>query len=333
MNIFQPDSEQYTAALGSTVYVRLSRGIVLGTGADRLDLLHRLSSNATRDLKPGDETTTILTSDKGRVIEVVRVIAFEDHLLMLLSGTDTERVRTWLDKYTIMDDFATSDVTAAHQVIGVYGEHAKSLIASALGMQLPDAGSTTTADLDGGTVIALRDLRLTGAGGFILIAPSSSAETILGGLRDQGAREIGTDTYETLRVEAGSPAVGRELTEAYNPLEAGLTQFISFTKGCYIGQEVIARLDTYDKVQRHLVGLVFRQAPAEGDLSLEIYDAVEGAKIGAVTSLAYSPSLQRTIGLAYVRTNHAVPGADVRVKSAGEGEGVSAGIIKLPFDR
>lgn len=336
MNIFQPDSEQYTAALGGTVYVRLSRGIVRGTGADRLDLLHRLSTNATRDLKPGDETTTILTSDKGRVIEVVRVIALEDHLLMLLSGTDTGRVRAWLDKYTIMDDFATADAGGEYEVIGVYGDHAKSLVASAFSMELPDAGKWASAALEGGQIVALRDVRLTGAGGFLLLVPAAAAGAAITRLIDEGGRAIDENTYETLRIEAGAPAIGRELTESYNPLEAGLTQFISFNKGCYIGQEVIARLDTYDKVQRHLVGLRFQDdaLPADPEAVLEVYDAVEGNKIGAVTSLAYSPSLGRTIGLAYVRTNHAVPGADVRVKRAGGDDSpAAASIIKLPFDR
>jgi folate-binding protein YgfZ len=122
------------------------------------------------------------------------------------------------------------------------------------------------------------------------------------------------------------------MTEAYNPLEAGLTQYISFTKGCYIGQEVIARLDTYDKVQRHLVGLAFDTPPNAGEgEELEVRDVEEGKKIGAVTSIATSPALDRTIGLAYVRTNHAVPGGRVKVLS-GDGE-IGAVITKLPFDR
>lgn len=335
MNIYNPDPAQYTSALAGTVYVRLQRGIIRGNGADRLDLLHRLSTNATSDLKPGEENSTILTSDKGRVIEVVRVVAFDDHILMLLAGTDAEGVRTWLDKYTIMDDFTTADVTAGYAVIGVYGEHSKSLISTTLGIELPDAGKVTQGNADGADVIAMRDIRLTGAGGFLLLVPADAFDTVAGRLAAQGAREIDMETYETLRVEAGIPAMGRELTDAYNPLEAGMTQFISFTKGCYIGQEVIARLDTYDKVQRHLVGLSFDGTPANGGSDLEVYDTVEGKKIGAVTSLAYSPSLGKMIGLAYIRSNFAVPGSDVRVKPVGEEDAApaAASITKLPFDR
>ncbi|MEP7220042.1 MAG: glycine cleavage T C-terminal barrel domain-containing protein [Bacteroidota bacterium] len=328
MKIFNPDPEQYLAAFAGTVFVRLSRGVIRGGGADRLDLLHRLSTNATRELAPGDETTTILTSDKGRIVEVLRVVAADDHILMITSGSDTEPVRTWLDKYTIMDDFATADATPDHAVLGLYGDHAKSLLADALGMEIANAGKVARGTIDGGEILVLRDVRLTGAGAFLVIAAADALGGVVERLAGAGAGEIDQATYETLRIEAGVPEIGRELTESYNPLEAGLTQYISFTKGCYIGQEVIARLDTYDKVQRHMVGLTFADGVAgfDGD-EIELADAEEGKKIGAVTSMAYSPRLDRTIGLAYVRTVYSVPGGMVRA-----GNGDAAVITRLPFD-
>lgn len=335
MKIFSPDPASYTAARTGTIYIRFNRGILRGTGADRLDLLHRLSTNATRDLAPGDETTTILTSDKGRVVEVLRVLAFDDHILMVLAGTDTEGVRAWLDKYTIMDDFVVSDVTDRHALFGVYGDHAKSLLASALGGELPDGGKMARIAVDGEEVIVMRDARLTGAGGFLLLVPAGAAESITARLAEQGMRAIDRDTYEALRIEAGIPEIGSELNDGFNPLEAGLTQYISFTKGCYIGQEVIARLDTYDKVQRHLVGIDFGGSiPGTNGEELEVRDAAEDKKIGSVTSAAYSPSLGRTIGLAYIRTNYAVPGAQVKVVAGDDAaEQTTASLTKLPFDR
>jgi folate-binding protein YgfZ len=332
MKIFNPDPEQYASAGQATIHTRLNRGVLRAQGADRLDLLHRLSTNATRELAAGDEATTILTSDKGRIVEVLRVVAFEDHIMMVMSGTDTAKVLAWLDKYTIMDDFTPADLSDRYALFGVYGERAKSLIATAFEATLPDAGKAARIPFEGDELVVLRDARLTGAGGFLMIAPSHAADEVASRLAAAGSREVNADTYETLRVEAGVPAIGREMTEAYNPLEAGLTQYISFTKGCYIGQEVIARLDTYDKVQRHLVGLAFDTPPVVGEgEELEVRDLEEGKKIGAVTSIAVSPALDRTIGLAYVRTNHAVPGGRVKVLS-GDGE-IGAVITKLPFDR
>lgn len=335
MNMFHPDPELYAAAHAGTVYYQHRRSVVRGDGADRLDLLHRLSTNATRELPPFGETTTILTSDKGRVVEVVRVLAFDDHVLLLLAGTDAEGVRAWLDKYTIMDDFSTSDRTADFALVGVYGDHAKSLIERAFGVAAPDAGTFASFDI-GGDGYLLRDTRLTGAGGFLLVLPAAALAEATARLDGAGARAIDEATYQALRVEAGLPAIGHELTEAYNPLEAGLSQFISWTKGCYIGQEVIARLDTYDKVQRHMVGMeLLGQSVPEGEL--EVRDD-EGKKIGAVTTLAYSPARGRAIALGYVRTVHAVPGNAVGLVAIAEDaaatdERTTARLVKLPFDR
>jgi len=333
MNIFNPDPEQYAAAQGATIYTRMNRGVLRGNGADRLDLLHRLSTNATRELAPGSETTTILTSDKGRIVEMLRVIAADDHITMVLSGNDTAGVLAWLDKYTIMDDFTPVDISDRYQVVGVYGEHAKELIASALDASLPDAGAAVRAQVEGEEVIVVRDLRLTGAGGFLLVIPSQAVDEVLGRLAGLGASEVDAETYGALRLEAGVPSMGSEMSESYNPLEAGLTQYISFNKGCYIGQEVIARLDTYDKVQRHLVGLTFAGAPpVEAEGELELHDPEEKKKIGLVTSLASSPGLGGTIGLGYVRTNYAVPGGRVDVMVGGQT--VAAAVItRLPFDK
>lgn len=340
MILIHPNIDQYRAALGGTVYTLFNRGVLRGTGADRLDLLHRLSTNATRDLAPGTETTTILTSDKGRVVEVVRVIALEDHVLMVLAGKGTEPVRAFLDKYTIMDDFATADATADYAVVGLYGDHAKTLAETALGLMAPDAGAVATAALEEGSVMMLRDARLTGAGGFLLVLPAAIFRALEAKLMAAGASRIGEETFNTLRVEAGIPAIGAELSELYNPLEAGLTQYISWTKGCYIGQEVIARLDTYDKVQRHLIGVDFGADVMPQGPELEVRDEAEGKKIGTMTSTAYSPALGRMIGLAYVRTAYAVPGARVRLAAVG-GEVPEesawkldgATLTKLPFDR
>lgn len=334
MRLFRPTETEYSAAHDGAVFVRLDRGIIRGDGADRLDLLHRLSTNATSALEAGGETTTILTTDKGRILEVVRVLAFADHVLLVLAGTDVEAVRTWLDRYTIMDDFRTSDVTAGHAIIGVYGGRARSTVSLAISPELPDAGGFRQSAVDGARVIVARDTRLGGAGGFILLVDASGAESVVARLRDAGAHELSHDTFEALRIEAGQPAPGRELSEKYNPLEAGLVQLVSFTKGCYIGQEVIARLDSYDKVQRHLVGLLVDGEPPEDAAELAVREASGETAVGAVTSLAYSPSLGRTIALAYVRTQHAVPGAEVWIAPPDSAEARRrATITKLPFDR
>jgi aminomethyltransferase len=334
MRLFRPSEPEYAAAHDGAVFVRLHRGVIRGDGADRLDLLHRLSTNATRELAPGDETTTILTTDKGRILEVARIVAFADHILMILAGDDAEKVRGWLDRYTIMDDFRTADASAAFATIGVYGGRARSTVSLAIGPDLPDAGQFRQSSVDGTRVIIMRDTRLGGAGGFLLLADAPGTDAVAARLVEAGARELDQETYEALRIEAGQPALGRELSEQYNPLEAGLAQLVSFTKGCYIGQEVIARLDSYDKVQRHLVGLLLDGSVPEETPELAVHEAMGDTAVGSVTSLAYSPAIGRPIALAYVRTQHAIPDSEVWLASSDAGASrIRATITKLPFDR
>lgn len=336
MKIYQPDDREYRLAHSGTVFIRYDRGVVRGSGTDRLDLLHRLSTNAVGELQPGGETTTILTSDKGRIIDVVRVVAFDDHILMILLDSDAERVRAWLDKYTIMDDFATEDLSDRYVPVGLHGEGARGLLSRTLAIEPPNSGSAVSVSIGGADVVVLRDVRVSGIGSFLLIVPSDAVDELTQRLEGAGAVEIGPETFHTLRVEAGVPASGSELTDRYNPLEAGLVQYISFTKGCYIGQEVIARLDTYDKVQRHLVGLTLDRLPdASGESdALDLYGVDEEKSIGTVTSVAWSPGLGRPIALAYLRTQFAVPGLAVRIGTPEDALGqISGTVTKLPFDR
>lgn len=338
MRIYRPNEEEYRRAEEGTVFSRLSRGLIRGNGNDRLDLLHRLSTGPVGGLTEGQEGITILTSEKGRVIEVVRVLAFSDHVLMLLQGSDVEEVRAWLDKYTIMDDFETVDQTAEYEIVGVYGDRAKALLEDALDVSMPDTGAFATADLSGNEVAVLRDVRLSGSGSFTLILPAGAAGELISRLTEAGASEIGDDTRNMFRIEVGQPEAGAELTGEYNPLEAGLVSYVAFDKGCYIGQEVIARLDTYDKVKRRLMGIVLEHGleeklPANGE-TLSIREPVEDVGIGTVTSAARSYRLGELIGLAYVRSAYATPGLPVEISVANE-EGQktigSGTLAKLPF--
>ena len=128
-------------------------------------------------------------------------------------------------------------------------------------------------------------------------------------------------------MERGIPAFGKELGESYNPLEAGLMPLISFTKGCYIGQEVVARLNTYDKVQKSLVGLRWDgdSAGASGTRLL-----LDGKQAGVMTTAAMSPRIAGVIGLGYVRKAHATPGSELLLESPDGPTPVR--VTTLPFD-
>jgi len=134
--------------------------------------------------------------------------------------------------------------------------------------------------------------------------PAASGDDVWTGLVDMGAEPVGTDALDLVRIENGGLAIGAELSEDYNPLEAGLKNFISFNKGCYIGQEVVARLDTYDKVQKHLVLLSWDSGEAVS-AGATLYS--EGKKVGTITSAAQGISGTGE-GLGYLRNAQAEGG-------------------------
>jgi folate-binding protein YgfZ len=139
-------------------------------------------------------------------------------------------------------------------------------------------------------------------------------------LQAAGARLISNETYHARRLELGRPAAGAELVEAYSPLEAGLAWACAENKGCYTGQEIIARQITYDKVTKTLVGLRLASAVAEGsDVT------AEGRAVGTITSLAHSPALNAPIALAIIKRPHNAPGTNLQVGDQ------TATVMALPF--
>ena len=157
--------------------------------------------------------------------------------------------------------------------------------------------------------------------GLRAFGPPATVKNLWQRLAAAGARPIGTATWEILRVEQGLPLLGRELTQDYNPWEAGLGRAIHLDKGCYIGQEVIARLDTYDKVKQHLVGLRLSttKLPPTGQ------PLRDGAReVGRITSAVHSPSLG-PIALAYVRRSACAEGTVL------DADGAQATVVSLPF--
>jgi folate-binding protein YgfZ len=156
--------------------------------------------------------------------------------------------------------------------------------------------------------------------GYRLVAPAIARQAVEQALAEAGGERLDPALYEILRVEAGLPAAGAELDERYTPLETGLGEAISSTKGCYTGQEVIARQLTYDKVTQHLAGLRL-SAPVTSGLPV----LAEGRGVGTVTSFAQSP-VYGPIALAILKRPFHEPGREVQV-----GEGVRATVSALPF--
>ena len=311
-------SSEYAAALVSVaVYDASSMGCLKATGADVLDLLHRLSTNAVESLTAGQGASTILTDDRGRIIDLITVANLGDYILLLTSPNLQQRIVQWLDKYTILEDIEVEDLTGSTHVIGLVGPSAANVARALTGVDAdalqPYHSQAISAAGTGGHVLRCDMGQLPN---LYLIGEEASGDALWRSAVEAGARPMGLEAYQALRVELGIPANGSELGDAYNPLEAGLMGAISFTKGCYIGQEVIARLDTYQKVQRRLVSLKLT-GPAEPGMRLVRDDR----EVGVITSVSRLPSSGQLRGLGYVRTAAAEAGATFDLQDA---EGVAS---------
>jgi folate-binding protein YgfZ len=318
-------------------------GRLFARGKDAIDLLHRMSSGDVQLLEKenGKAALTALTNEKGRIVDVVMVIRDETSDIMLVTSRDKEQtVIQWLDKFTIMEDARFERATEAIAQFLICGPTATSILASYTNANL---SSATRADVFG---ICANDIpatitkapSLAGSGWFIFTG--SEFKDALWSKLDSDIKKVGggiidDDLFELLRIENGTPIAPNELNEKHNPLETPLAkEAVSFTKGCYIGQEVIARLDAQGKVQRQLVGLKFEdKLPHVGDrISIDDLESTNplGDEIGDVTSIAVSPK-NGAIGLGYVRSKYANPGAVVSVKDA-EGNKLQASVVTLPFE-
>ena len=310
-----------------TLWLRpnIGYGCLKATGEDALDLLNRLSTNKVDHLQPGHWAPTVLTSDRGRIVDLLAVVHAGDCIYLLTSPGQQQPVSEWLDKYTIMEDLEVEDASPHTAVIALAGPSAPAL----LGLDSDDAERlpgkqfpAPTVSLGGHSVIAL-SRPLGNLPCCLLIAPAEATEAIAATL--PGTVEAGPDQWEALRIASGAPAYGTEMGEPYNPLEAGLIGAIDFTKGCYIGQEVIARLDSYDKIQKYLAVLRFSDG-SDPEPGTELYH--DGRPAGSVTSLYRTPSGELR-GLGFVRTAAATPGESLQLHAPASGTAVVEDTPKL----
>lgn len=279
-------------------------------GLDTLDLLHRLSTSALASLRVGEARETLLTTEKGRVIDAVVVLPSDSGARLLCSAGRGTAVQQWLEKFTIMEDCEYTLVSALYGQFAVYGT------LPALPFDVPDEGQLRTVDIGGVPVDVLRLSRVTGAS-LLLLCRRDESGRMLDALSSHGIPVIAEEDFLRWRVRNLLPAVGNELGELSNPLEAGAGAVVDFHKGCYIGQEVIARLDSYDKVQRQLVRLRWHAAlPAESLPGQQLLDDARDA--GFVTTQVSEADGSSQIGIGCVRKTWASPGTVLHCLVDGE---------------
>ena len=301
--VYSSVRDEFRAATeGAALADRSHLGRLRLSGVDALDLLNRLSTNNLDDLAVGDVQGTALTTNKGRVIDLLYALRRDDDLLVITGPETCQRVAEWIDFYTFIEDVVVTDVTEETTMLSLVGRAAASALPSLADVPLYGSATLTIEGID---ALALRT-DFAGIDGYDLIAPVEDAPALWGALEGMGAVPVGAHALELVRIGNGVAGYGSELAEDYNPLEAGLMDFISFNKGCYIGQEVVARLNTYDKVQKHLVGLSWDGDDAPEPPAALLYD---GKQVGTLTSVAAATLDGKGLGLGYLRKAYVQEGA------------------------
>lgn len=326
-----PEAELQAALRLSVLTLRGNLDRILARGEDILDLLHRLSTADLRALAPGDGLPTVLTSPKGRIVERLFVHRLgDDGVLLVASGGAAGRVVAHLDRYTFAEKTALEDVTQSTCQLGICGPLAAETLQAA-GLARPAPYGSSVQPFEGSSLWVLGHDGWS-ADGFSVVCPASIAGSVWQSLvlavaRSDG-RAAGMQAMEAYRILRGLPAAGSELNEHHNPLEAGLEAAISFDKGCYVGQEVVARLRTYDKISRSLLGLDLARGGAVPSPGSALYAG--GREVGRVTSATLPPGWDHPVGLAYLKRKHVGPGDEVHVGAPDAGD--TARIVALPFE-
>ncbi|MEA5627877.1 folate-binding protein [Nostoc sp. UHCC 0251] len=309
------------ARVGVAICDRTAWGRIKVSGDDRLNFLHNQSTNNFQILKPGQGCDTVFVTSTARTIDLATAYVREDAVILLVSPNRRQFLMEWLDKYIFYaDKVELSDITEYTNTFSLIGPGSDAVleklgIGELIGQPYGSHQVYTIAPAEGVRVAVGSGLA---APGYTFTFPYTDKETVWNKLLEAGAVEMSDRAWDALRILQGRPAPDAELTDDYNPLEVGLWQTISFTKGCYIGQETIARLNTYKGVKQHLLGIRL-SAPVEVGSAIAVGDE----KVGKLTS--YTETSDGYFGLGYIRTKAGGVGLKVKV---GETEGE---VIEIPF--
>lgn len=311
-------AEFHAARRGAALMDRSHEGRLTLTGRDRLALPHRMSTNDLESLKPGEGRPTLFTNPNARVIDRATVYNRGETVLLVTEPGRGEALCLYLQRNIFFnDDARLSDITGTTRQFNLHGEQADAAIA-ALGV--PDLPPMRGVEftLGGGVAFIARNKPLSGSH-WMIVAANEHAPAVWEALLATGrVKAAGSLAYNALRISSGRPGVGRELSSEYIPLEIGLWDEVSFHKGCYTGQEIIARMESRGRVARTLVALALEAAVnAPAPLT------AEGREIGTLTSSVTTPDGEH-VGLGVIKV------AAARVGAALRADDVPATIMRLP---
>jgi folate-binding protein YgfZ len=297
-------TDGYSALREHAAWLDLSgRGKIRATGEDRARLLHAMTTNQVETLQPGEGCYAFFLSAQGRILADANLLCFEEQFLPDPEPETRTKVYEHLDRYIIADDVALEDQTDRVATLAVEGPGAGAALAK-LGAPQP-AAPYSSAPWSYGTVARLDT---TGRGGFFLMIPMEEKQAVIAQLEQAGIPAASAEEARIVRIESGRPRYGEEITERYLVQETDQLRAVHFSKGCYLGQEIVERVRSRAQIHRVLRRLEIDTAePPAAGTKLKSGDA-DAAEIA---SAVLSPMLGKTVALAYVRTQFAEPGSRI----------------------
>jgi len=308
-----PEEEYWTIrrAVGLADISHLGRLRI--TGKDRVSFLNGLLTNDVSQLKESGGQRSALLNSKARILADLHLYAQTDSLLIDAGESSASHVKEILDRFVITEDVQIHDATSDLVQLTLQGPKSSEAIKDILGVDVQDLKQLEQKSLGPSTIIA-RDR--TGQSGYDIILPVLEAEPVWHGFLLNGGEirlnPVGSQALEILRLEAGYPKYAVDVDENTIVLEAGFKDALNFTKGCYLGQEVVARATHIGRVNKQLVGLEVETRDSVPPRSKLMSD---GREAGFITSAAFSPGLGKVASLGYANREFAKEGTKVNVQS------------------
>jgi len=320
------ESELEALRSGRGIYDLGWQSRMLVTGEDRQRWLNGMVTNNIRDLQQDQGIYCFLLTAQGRILGDMYVYNRADLMLIDTDSSQAEKLKEAFERFIIMDDVEIS-APEARSAIGVAGPQAQQLLQAA-GMDVtsiqPLEGKILTVN---GSEVEVIKKNAGGTGAYELSAPTANLAPLWDQLRAAGATPVGSDVLELWRVARGIPRYGVDMSERYLPQETDQMQALHFSKGCYVGQEIVERIRSRGQVHRRFAGFTLGDASAEIGPGTKIQR--DGKDVGEVTSVALLPANngggKKKIALGYIRREVA-PGSEVLMN------GARAHVANLPFE-
>jgi folate-binding protein YgfZ len=303
------DYQALTAGCG---FAELPRTVIEVRGNDRTQFLHAFCTNDVKKLAPGQGCEAFFTNHQGKTIGHGFIFC-EPERLVIGTVAGQASLITHFDKFVISEDVQFRDLSGDVQIFLIAGSEAGNKLRTLIGSSPPEAMLSFTHSQIAGRDVTIFHVPYAGSDSYLLRAKSSDADQVRAALESAGARLCQHEAVEAARIEAGFPYFSRDITEDNLPQEVNRNeQAISFKKGCYLGQETVARIDALGHVNRLLVGLRMNgdEVPQPGAKLL-----AGDKEVGQVTSACFSPALNAPLAIAYVRRQHAKPGSRLNCES------------------